>query len=131
MIIISPYVLHLEPELLYSDTGDIVEELSGALNLPTLYLYNTQSGGFLNDILLFSMIDESYIAKDMKCTEENTQKIFENKDISNGIILFINEGQDNEALVNTVESSLDFTSSNHIKKLTDVMYTIYIRYGTR
>lgn len=124
MIIISPYVLHLEPELLYLDRGDIVEELSGELNLPTLYLYNSQSGGFLNDILLFSMIDESYIAKDIKCTEENIQKIFENKDISNGIILFINEGQDNEKLVNTVESSLKFKNSNYIKKLTicDVYY---------
>lgn len=124
MIIISPCILHLEPELLYSDRGDIVEELSSELNLPTLYLYNSQSGGYLNDILLFSMIDESYIAKDMKCTEENIQKIFENKDISKGIILFINEGQDNEALVNTVESSLKLKNSNHLKKLTtcDVYY---------
>ena len=60
----------------------------------------------------------------MDCTEENIQKIFENKDIKKGIIVFINKGQDNEKLLNTVKMSLNFNNFEHLKKLNsaDVYY---------
>ena len=36
MILISPFIFDLEPELLYSDNKEIVQELSEELNLPTI-----------------------------------------------------------------------------------------------
>ena len=107
----------MEPELLYTEKKEIVQELSGELNLPTVYFYNSQTAGFLNDILLFSMIDESYIAKDMDCTGENVQKIFENRDVSKGIIIFINDGQDNDEIIDIVEESMNFTNCEHLQRL--------------
>src|SRR5699024_7527340 len=89
IIIFAPFIFNMEPELLYSDKKEIVHELSENLNLPTIYLYNSQNGGFLDDILLFSKIEESYIAKDIDYEKNNIQKILEDKDISNGIIIFI------------------------------------------
>ncbi len=126
VILLSPFIFKLEPELLYRDNKELVQELEGKLNLPTIYLYNSQSAGFLNDILLFSIIDESYIAKDIECTEENIREIVKDKDITKGIILFINDGQKNETLIETVKESLDFTNCEHLQRLFNCnVYYIY------
>ena len=124
MLLISPFVFDLEPELLYSDNKEIVQKLGGELNLPTIYLYNSQNGGFLNDILLFAKINESYILKDNTNIEDNLPPILENKDISNGIIIFINYEQDKEDIINKVKETLNFTECKHLKRLTscDVYY---------
>ena len=122
-IIATPFICKMEPELLYSDRKELVQKLDEELNLPTIYLYNSEKAGFLNDILLFSIIDESYIAKDIKYTENNIEKILENKDISNGIIIFINE-EDNNTIINKIKSYLNFTNYEHLKRLStcDVYY---------
>lgn len=124
MILISPFIFDLEPELLYSDNNEIVQKLGEELNLPTIYLYNSQNGGFLGDILLFTKINESYIAKDIENIEKDVQQILENKDISNGILVFINYEQDKENIINKVKETLDFTECQHLKRLTscDVYY---------
>lgn len=118
MILVAPFIFKMEPELLYSDRKEIVQKLSGELNLPSIYLYNSQNGGFLSDILLFSIIDESYIAKDINYTDYNIQKILENKDISKGILIFINEQQDNNTIIDKVKKNLNFTNYEHLQRLT-------------
>ena len=117
MSLVSPLVFNMEPELLYSDRKEIVQELSGDLNLPTIYLYDSQKGGFLDDILIFTKIDESYVAKDIDYTKENMQKILENKDVSKGIIIFINEGQESDKIVEQVSQFFGFKNSEHLKRL--------------
>mgnify|MGYP005816567989 FL=1 len=116
-ILVMPFIMRMEPELLYREKKEIVQELGGELNLPTIYLYSSGTLGFLNDIMLFAEIDQSYIAKDMDCTEENIQNVFEDKDVSNGIIVFINDGQDNDAMLETVEQALSLTETQHLARL--------------
>ena len=118
MILVSPFIFNMEPELLYSDRKEIVQELSGDLNLPTIYLSNSKNWRFLDDILMFSIIDESYVAKDIDYTEDNIQKILQNKDISKGIIIFINEGQDNDTTIDKIKKFLNFTNCEHLNRLT-------------
>lgn len=115
--LVAPIVLNMEPELLYTDKKEIVQDLSGELNLPTIYLYNPAKGNFIDDILLFSKIDESYITKEIENTVENIQEVLEVKDITKGMILFISEGQENESVIEKVKSSLHFTNSELMKKL--------------
>ncbi len=69
-------------------------------------------------------MNESYIAKGTDYTKENLQKIFENKDISNGIIVFTNANQDMDFIVNTVKQNLNFTVCEYLDRLTscDVYY---------
>lgn len=67
--------------------------------------------------MLFSIIDESYIAKDIECTEENIQNILDNKDISEGIIVFINDGQDNDKMIDTIKNAMDFKNSEYLQRL--------------
>ncbi len=124
IIIITPFVFKLQPELSYVDRREIVEKLGGELNLPTVYLFNSGKSRFLDDIVLFTLLDESYIAKDIDYTKENLENIFANHDISNGIIVFINEENENDEIVNKVAEYLGFENSELIKGLTscDVYY---------
>lgn len=126
IILVAPIPLHLKPELLYNDRKEIVQHINGELNLPTMYVFNSQTGGFLDDIFIFSKINDSFIAKDMDCTSSTIQTIFENKDISKGILVFINDGQNNDTIIDTVKSSLHFTNCDHLQKLSCCqVYHIY------
>lgn len=126
MVLISPIVFKMKPELLYSERKEIVQELEGDLNLPTIYFYNQQNGVFLDDILLFSIIDESYITKDVDYTESNIQEILKDKDISNGIIVFANYEENNNTIIDEIKSGLDFKNCEYLTKLNSCdVYYIY------
>ena len=124
MILISPVIFKIEPEISYSENKKIVEKLENELNVPTIYWFNSQRNRFLDDILLFSKLNESYIAKDIESTEESVQEILVNKDISKGIIIFINEDQDNNEIISVVKSATNLKTCEHLKKLNacDVYY---------
>ena len=80
-------------------------------------MFNSQNNRFLDDILLFSKLNESYIAKDTQISEENIKNIFQNKETSKGIIVFINEGQDNDTIIETIKKATNLQKSNYIKRL--------------
>lgn len=124
IILIAPIVFKIEPEVSYTDKKEIVSKLGNELNVPTLYLFNSNNNRFLDDILLFSILDESYVAKDIDCTEENIKNILDSKDISNGIVVFINEGQENDALLQTIINATSLQNCTWLKRLNacDVYY---------
>lgn len=124
IILIAPIVFKIEPEVAYTDKKEIVSKLENELNVPTLYLFNSNNNRFLDDILLFSILDESYVAKDIDCTEENIKNILDSKDISNGIVVFINEGQENDALLQTIINATSLQNCTWLKRLNacDVYY---------
>ena len=124
-ILISPFVLKLEPELLYADRKDFVQEISGELkNVPTIYLFDSSQNRLFDDILVFSMVDNSYIAKDIEYTEENIKKIFADKDVSNGVIILLDQGDKTDGIINTVKNALNLEDSRYLQRLTscDVYY---------
>ena len=115
----------LEPDVLFSNKKNIVEVLKNDLNnVPALYLFNSDNNRFLDDILLFTNIDESYIAKDIDCNKENINKILDNKDTSNGILVFINDGQENEKLIEIIKNSSNLYDVTYLKRLNacDIYY---------
>lgn len=107
----------IEPEVLYSNKQDIVENIKNNIDLPALYLLDSSNNRFLEDILLFANIKESYIAKDIVCNVENIKKIMVDKDKSKGIIVFINNGQDNESILETITTSLELENITYLKRL--------------
>ena len=106
-ILIAPIRYHMEPEVLFSDKKEIVEKMGNELNLPTVFFFNANNNRFLDDILLFATVDNSYIAKNIDYTEENIRNILKDKNTQNGIIVFINEGQDIDNIL-TIEESNEF-----------------------
>lgn len=117
IVTVMPICLNYQPEVLYLSNKQIVQKLEGELNIPTVYLFNSKNNRFLDDIYLFSIIDESYIAKDIEYNKENIKEILEGKDISKGIVLFINEGQNNDNILNVVKDTINATECTHLKRL--------------
>lgn len=124
IVLIAPMYFKIEPEVMYSDKKEIVSKFRNELNVPTVFFFNSGNNRFLDDILLFSIIDESYIAKDIDCTEENVSNILQGKDISKGIVIFINEGQNNDSIIEVVKNTTGLQNSEYVKRLNacDVYY---------
>ena len=106
-----PVLFGARPQELFPERADIVEKLSGDYNLPTAYFLNTESNRFLDDILLFAMLDESYVAMDVITYNDErdsatVKDIFEGRDTSEGVVIFINEYQHAPAILQTVMESL-------------------------
>lgn len=126
IVLISPTILKLKPELLYDDRKEIVQKISGELNLPTIYFLNYPKNSFLDDIFIFARINDSYIAKDTNYTKEDIQKIFENKDISDGVLVFISKEEEETQLINLIEEALNFTNYESLENLSSCkVYHIY------
>ena len=107
----------IEPEVLYSNKHNIVETIKNDLNLPTIYVFNSNNNRFLDDILLFANINESYIAKDIECNEKKITEIFLNKDKSKGVLIFINDGQESDDTVNIIRNTLELENITYLKRL--------------
>ena len=117
IILITPIIFKMEPEEEFLDKRDIIEEVQNELNVPTIYMFNSNENRFLDDILLFSKLDNSYIAKDVECTDENINKILNGKDLSNGILVFINGGQNNDEMMEKIKNATGLNEWKWIKGL--------------
>ncbi len=122
--LVSPLIFRIEPEVMFSDKKEIVSKMENELNVPTVFFFNSSHNRFLDDILLFATVNESYVAKDIEYTDENIRHILENKDISKGIIVFINGGQENDDILAVVKSAMNFEKIEYLKRLNacDVYY---------
>lgn len=107
----------IKNEVLYLDKKDIVHRLENELNVPTIYLMHTKYNRVLDDILLFSKIDESYMALDLEYSEENIKSIMQNKDLSNGIVVFVSDGQEKNEKLEIVKNALDLKEIKHLKRM--------------
>ena len=94
-----------------------VQKLDKELNLPTIYFFNSKCSKFLEDILLFSKIDESYIAKNINYTEDNIKEILKEKDISKGIIIFISDLENSNNIIQIVMNSIGLKEFKLLDKL--------------
>lgn len=114
----------LEPEVMYSNRKDIVKKIKDNKDIPAIYFFNSNHNRFLDDILLFSILNDSYIAKDLAYNNENIQNIFKEKNTSQGIYVFINYGQMNDSILNVVKKSLNLKEVNYVTHLNscDVYY---------
>ena len=117
IILITPIIFKMEPEEEFLDKRDIVKKVQNELNVPTIYMFNSNENRFLDDILLFSKLDNSYIAKDVECTDENINKILNGKDLSNGILVFINCGQNNDEMMEKIKNATGLNEWKWIKGL--------------
>lgn len=112
--LITPFITKTEPmQILYRDKKTIVTRVEDELNLPTVYWFNKDEDRFLDDIYLFTKLDNSYISRDNELTAESIKTILEGKDLSKGLIVFINANQDNEKILETFMKATSFGLSIH------------------
>ena len=125
LLFLAPVFFKIEPQVAYTSKKEIVSRVETDLNVPTFYCYNTAiEHRFLDDILLFSKLDQSYVAKDMEYTEENILAVFDGVDLSEGVLVFINEGQDHFELLDQLQEVLQLREWEWLEHLNacDVYY---------
>ena len=124
-ILIMPILTHQKIDNLYLEHKQIIKQVEEKYaDLPTIYLFNTNQNRFLDDIYLFTKIEESYILDLENANEETIEKILENKDIENGIILWVNEGFERENYIDMIMSVINFKNCEHLKRMNacDIYY---------
>jgi len=115
VMVLFPLITNQKLEMSYNDKKDIVQKLENEYNLPTIFLFNKSHNRFLDDILLFSKINESYVYDLENMSEQKIQEIFEEKDISKGIIVFVNAGQDKDNNLEIVKQALNLSEITYLK----------------
>lgn len=107
----------IEPEVLYSNKRNIAEIIRNNMDLPALYLLDSNHNRFLDDILLFANINESYIVRDVEYSEEKIKEIISDKDISKGVLIFISDGQNNDDILDVIKNALELENVTYLKRL--------------
>lgn len=122
-----PINIKLEPEVMYSNRKDIVQKVQNELNVPSIFITKVKGNRFLDDILLFTYLDNSYIpSPDTDFSSEYIKQILDGKDISKGLVLFIDhsEHDNREKIINEFKSTLELKNEKYVKRLNacDVYY---------
>lgn len=124
IILIMPMITKIEPEVMYSSKKNIVNTVSEKHNVPAIYFLDMEHNRFLDDIYLFSILDNSYITNNQEYTIKNIKEILQYQDLSNGLFVFINEGQDNDQILENVVNGINANECEWIERLnnSDVYY---------
>lgn len=106
MIVAAPVQLAMGTmriELLYRDKEALMQELAENADVPALYFITTENNRFLDNILPFATLEESYLALDVEPTEVKVGEILEGKDLSKGLYLFVSGVMDAERTLQAVK----------------------------
>lgn len=125
IMLITPMIINIPIQEAYVDKKEIVEKVSIELkDVPTIYAMRSKGERFLDDIFLFSKIENSYIAKDVEYNDENIKKIFEGKDLSKGILVFINTKQNNNEILENICNATNLKEWSNLKRMNacDIYY---------
>lgn len=114
---ISPIFTGKQLDFTFKRMNNVAERVEKISEVPALYVFNENNNRFLDDIYLFTKIDNSYIMRLKNANEENIKKVFDGKDIENGILLICNEGYDREAIIKEVKEALGLKNEELIQNL--------------
>lgn len=114
---ISPIFTGKQLDFTFKRMNNVAERVEKISDVPALYVFNENNNRFLDDIYLFTKIDNSYIMRLKNANEENIKKVFDGKDIENGILLICNEGYDREAIIKEVKEALGLKNEELIQNL--------------
>lgn len=107
------FSFHNQPEVLYLNHKQIVEEIEENKNIPAVYFLDSSNNRFLDDILLFSILEKSYITLDISSVEEKITQILQDVDVSSGFYLFLNQGEKNQVILDNIKTSLQISYQEH------------------
>lgn len=125
LILVMPLKTNAKVDNLYLQRKEIVSQVTEKYGeIPTIYLFNSNQNRFLDDIYMFTKINESYILEVKDASTEKVQEILQNKDISNGIVVWVNEGFEKKQYLEMIKNSNNFKNCEHIQRMNacDIYY---------
>ncbi len=122
--VVMPVGAKLEPDAVYLERAGLIDEFKALQDVPMLYIFKTGNDwGFLNDILLVRELKRSYLAKDIGANEAEIRRILAKEDLGRGLILFVNDDQDKDEVLEAVEKATGLEKVEWTKRI--VMSDVY------
>ena len=124
IILIMPVIMNKQLDFTYTKYNNIANKVQNEYNYPILYIFNNHNNRFLDDLYLFTKSNDTYIIKSENANQENLKEILKQKELSKGMLLFLNEGMDNNKLISDIKNINNYTQSNHLQRLNaaDIYY---------
>lgn len=124
ILLIIPILFNWNITYLYPDMKETVSKIEEKHATPALYIFNKDCNRFMDDLYLFTKLDTSYIMDSKVASEEEINRVLQDADIQNGIILFINSNLENDNYINMILNSTDLEKCEYMKRLNacDVYY---------
>lgn len=117
LMLLTPILFHIPVDYLYLGEAEGIEKTIELHELPTIYIMNMNQNRFLDDLYLFSKLDESYIMDAQTCTVEKLKKVLTQKDTSKGMLIFINEGIIHNDYLQQIQEVTSLHNIEHIQKM--------------
>lgn len=114
---VLPVPLGLEPDVEYSKWATATEFIEEKKEVPLLYIYDMGNNRFLDDILLFTIADWSYIMSERDYTAEDFRQVLEMRDLKDGLVIIANYGYGNQEYLDTVKEVTGLTEQDYIFRL--------------
>ncbi len=123
---ILPLPMGIEPGTEYSKWATATEFVEEHKDVPLLYIYDVGNNRFLDDILLFTIADWSYIMSEQEYTAEDFEKVLETRDLAKGLVVIANYGYDNQEYLDTVKEVTGLVEQEYIFRLNAAdLYYLY------
>ncbi len=113
-MLVLPIPLGIRPNVEYAQMQKLNEFVETKKDLPAIYLYNPANERFLDDLVPFTEIKESYIMHHQEYTEENFENILGGKDLTDGLIVFANYGDGNERYLEVLRKVTGLENQEYI-----------------
>ena len=125
LILIMPILTRANIGNLYIENKQIVKQVEEKYGkIPNIYLFNSNQNRFLDDIYMFTKIDESYILELKEASSEKINEIFKDKNIDKGIVVWVNEGFEKGPYLEMIKNINNFKNCEHLKRMNacDIYY---------
>lgn len=117
VMLVTPRVTNIKPDPMFDERREAVDFIEQNAEKPTVYFFSSEHNRFLDDIMMFSIIDNSYIAYDVGADPEKIAKIFEGIDTSNGVTIFVSEYYDDWEVAHAVREALGLEHADHMFRM--------------
>lgn len=117
IIMVLPLAMENYPPMMYRERAELVAKIEEKREVPAVYVFNTSDQRFLDDILLFATLEESYIAKDLEVTDGSVRRIVQEKDLSRGLIVFVNNQLEHEQIMKTFREATGLSEQEWMGEL--------------
>ncbi len=117
VMLVTPGMTEIKPAPMFDDRREAVEYIEANTDKPAFYFFDSNNNRFLDDIMMFSMIDKSYIARDIGANPQNIAKAFEGVDASGGVIVFVSEYYDGWEMIHSLREALGLEHADYLYRM--------------
>lgn len=120
IMIISPVFTGIKLDFTYTKMNHLADKMEEKSDVPALYIFDETNIRFLDDIYMFTKIDESYIMSTTKANMENIENVLSGKNTSKGMIFIYNYGDaqaDIDGIQKGIMEKYNYTEVEEVQQL--------------